>query len=138
MTMIAAAQAQTPPALPEVSTWQLFAADPTFAIFSLVPLAIIVVLVLVIRHRCARYFKIQREALDHCKDADAQALAQNRSVEEMISRQYGITNAHNQQVMVRADETARILGQMRTQITTVNASLSRIAERLDRITGPAA
>jgi ABC-type multidrug transport system fused ATPase/permease subunit len=137
MTMIVAAQAQTPPALPDVSMWQVFTADPTFAIFSLVPVAVIVVLVLVVRHRYARFFKIQREALDHRKTADAEVLAQNRSVEDTIARQYATVNAHNEQVLARSEETARVLGQMLTQITTVNASLIHIAERLDRITGPA-
>ena len=117
--------------------WQVFTADPTFAIMSLVPLAVLVMVVLVIRRRYARFFGIQREALDHRKTADAEQLARNRSVEDMIARQYATVNTHNQQAMARAEDTTRLLGQMLAQMTTVNASLSRIAERLERIAGPA-
>jgi hypothetical protein len=132
------AQAQALDPVPDPSIWQIFAADPAFLALNLVVLAMVVIIVLIVRRRYARFFKIQHEALDHRKVADAQALAQNRSLEELMVRQYGVTNMHNQQAMARAEEAVRISAEALAQITTLNQSLTRIADRLDRIVGPAA
>jgi predicted phage-related endonuclease len=93
---------------------------------------------LIIRRRYARFFKIQREALDHRKVADAQVLAQNQSIEQVIARQYGVVNAHNQVALSRAEEALRISTDILAQITTMNQSIARIADRLDNAGGPAA
>jgi hypothetical protein len=138
MIGIGAAQAQELGPLPDLSIWQVFAADPTFLVLNLVVLATFVVVMLVVRRRYARFYKIQRESLDHRKTADAQALAQNQSVEQLIARQYGVTNAHNRQALERAEEAMRISAETLAQITSMNQSLTRIAERLEHIAGPAA
>jgi predicted RNA-binding protein with PIN domain len=49
-----------------------------------------------------------------------------------------VTNAHNQQAVAQGEEALRISAQTLAQITTVNQSIARIADRLDRIAGPAA
>lgn len=138
---IGAAQAQVAgpvPDLPDISFWQIVFADPSFAMMSLVPIAILVTVLLVVRRRYARFFGIQREALDHRKAADAQQLAQNQSTEQLIARQYGVVNAHNQQIAARTEEALRISGETLAQINTMNQTLARIADRLDRVAGPAA
>jgi hypothetical protein len=141
MILIGAAQAQVAgplPDVPDISLWQIIFADPSFAVMSLVPTAILVILLLVVRRRYARFFGIQREALDHRKAADAQALAQSQSTEQVIARQYSAVNAHNQQIAARAEEALRISSETLAQINTMNQTLTRIADRLDRVTGPAA
>lgn len=139
--LIGGAQAQVAgpaPDLPDLSLWQILLDNPTFVAIDLVPIAILVTVVVIVRRRYARFFGIQRESLDHRKAADAQALAQNQSTEELIARQYGVINAHNQQIAARADEALRISSETLAQISTMNQSLARIVDRLDRITGPAA
>jgi hypothetical protein len=140
MVLIGEAHAQVPgaPDVPDISFWQIMFVDPSFAIMSLVPIAILVIFLLVVRRRYARFFGIQREALDHRKAADAQALAQSQSTEQVIARQYGAVNAHNQQVAARAEEALRISSETLAQINAMNQTLARIADRLDRVTGPAA
>jgi hypothetical protein len=138
MTAIEAAQAQAVDPLADLSVWGVFANDPAFLVINLVVVAMLVTIFLIVRRRYARFFKIQREALDHRKVADAQALAQNQSLEQLIARQYGVTNAHNQQAVAQGEEALRISAQTLAQITTVNQSIARIADRLDRIAGPAA
>jgi type IV secretory pathway component VirB8 len=105
---------------------------------NLVAIAILATVLLILRRRYARFFRIQREALDHRKAADAQALAQSQSTEQLIARQYGVINTHNQQVAARTEEALRISSETLAEIRTMNQNLARIAERLDGITGPAA
>ena len=136
--LIGTAQAQALDPLPDISPWQLFVADPSFIVMSLVPLAILVVFIWTVRRRYARFFNIQREALDHRKSADAQALARGESTEQLIARQYGTVNAHNAQMLARAEEALRISGQTLAQIDAMNQSIARIAARLDHLAGPAA
>jgi hypothetical protein len=49
-----------------------------------------------------------------------------------------VTNAHNRQAIERAEEAMRISAETLAQITSMNQSLTRIAERLERMAGPAA
>ena len=141
MILIGAAQAQVAgplPDVPDVSFWQVLLDNPSFLVMDLVPVVILVAVLLVVRRRYARFFGIQREALDHRKAADAQALAQSQSTEQVIARQYGAVNAHNQQVAARAEEALRISNETLAQINAMNQTLARIADRLDRVTGPTA
>jgi type IV secretory pathway component VirB8 len=91
-----------------------------------------------VRRRYARFYRIQREAMDHRKEADAQSLARSQSTEEVIARQYGVINAHNAQIAARAEEALRISNETLAQINTMNESLARIANRLDSMAGPPA
>ena len=138
MMLIGEAQAQTPGLPPDISFWDIFLADPSFVVMSLVPVTILVIFILVVRRRYARFFGIQREALDHRKAADAQALSQSQSTQQLIAQQYGVVNAYYQQIAARSDEGLRISNETLAQINTMNQTLSRIADRLDRVVGPAA
>jgi hypothetical protein len=138
MMLIGEAQAQTPGLPPDISFWDIFLADPSFVVMSLVPVTILVIFILVVRRRYARFFGIQREALDHRKAADAQALSQSQSTQQLIAQQYGVVNAYYQQIAARSDEGLRISNETLAQINTMNQTLSRIADRLDRVAGPAA
>jgi hypothetical protein len=138
MMLIGEAQAQVPGPPPDISLWDIFLADPSFVVMSLVPVTILVIFILLVRRRYARFFGIQREALDHRKAADAQALAQSQGTQQLIAQQYGVVNAHYQQFAARSDEALRISSETLTQINTMNQTLSRIADRLDRVAGPAA
>lgn len=138
MMLIGPAQAQVPGAPPDISLWDILVADPSFVVMSLVPIAILAVALLIVRRRYARFFGIQREALDHRKAADAQALARSQSTEQLIAEQYGVVNAHNQQIAARAEQVLRISSETLAQINTMNQTLARIADRLDRAGGPAA
>jgi hypothetical protein len=138
---IGTAQAQTigqAPPLPDISPWQIFFQDPVFLVTNLLVIGILVTVVWTVRRRYARFYGIQREALDHRKDADAQSLARSQSTEDMISRQYGVINAHNGQIAARAEEALRISNETLAQINTMNQSLTRIANRLDSMSGPPA
>jgi hypothetical protein len=137
MMLIGEALAQAPGQPPDISLWDIFLAEPSFVVMSLVPTTILIIFVLVVRRRYARFFGIQREALDHRKAADAQALAQSQTTQQLIAQQYGVVNAHYQQIAARAEETSRISSETLTQINTMNQTLSRIADRLDRVAGPA-
>jgi hypothetical protein len=137
MMLIGTAQAQALGPPPEISLWQIFLADPSFVVMSLVPIAILVTVALIIRRRYARFFNIQREALDHRKAADAEALARSESTNQLIARQYEVVNIHNAQILARAEEAQRISSETLAQIKTVNQSLARIADRLDRLANPA-
>jgi hypothetical protein len=138
MMPIGVALAQVPGAPPDLSLWDILLADPSFIVMSLVPIAILAVVLLIVRRRYARFFGIQREALDHRKAADAQALARSQSTEQLIAQQYGVVNAHNQQIAERAAEALRISSETLAQINAMNQTLARIADRLDRVAGPAA
>jgi hypothetical protein len=138
MMLIGEAQAQVPGPPPDISFWDVLFADPSFVVMSLVPVTILVIFVLLVRRRYARFFGIQREALDHRKAADAQALAQSQSTQQLIAQQYSVVNAHYQQFAARSDEALRMSSETLTQISTMNQTLSRIADRLDRVAGPAA
>jgi methyl-accepting chemotaxis protein len=166
MMGIGTAQAQVvdqAPLLPDLSPWQAIFGDPVFLVFNLVTIAIVVTLVWTVRRRYARFYGIQREALDHRKEADAQTLARGQSTEEMIARQYDMTNAHNERVLAhsqsteqliarqyetvnafnreiaaRAEEALRLSNETLAQINTVNQSLARIANRLDSMAAPPA
>ena len=138
MMLIGEAQAQTPGLPPDISLWDIFLADPSFVVMSLVPVTILVIFILLVRRRYARFFGIQREALDHRKAADAQALSQSQSTQQLIAQQYGVVNAYYQQIAARSDEGLRISSETLTQINTMSQTLSRIADRLDRVAGPAA
>ena len=138
MMLIGEAQAQTPGLPPDISLWDIFLADPSFVVMSLVPVTILVIFILLVRRRYARFFGIQREALDHRKAADAQALAQSQSTQQLIAQQYGVVNAYYQQIAARSDEGLRISNETLAQINTMSQTLSRIADRLDRVAGPAA
>jgi hypothetical protein len=138
MMLIGEAQAQVPGPPPDISLWDIFLADPSFVVMSLVPVTILVIFILLVRRRYARFFGIQREALDHRKAADAQALAQSQSTQQLIAQQYGVVNAYYQQIAARSDEGLRISSETLTQINTMNQTLSRIADRLDRVAGPVA
>ena len=138
MMLIGEAQAQTPGLPPDISLWDIFLADPSFVVMSLVPVTILVIFILLVRRRYARFFGIQREALDHRKAADAQALSQSQSTQQLIAQQYGVVNAYYQQIAARSDEGLRISNETLAQINTMSQTLSRIADRLDRVAGPAA
>lgn len=164
MIGIGKAQAQTigqAPPLPDISPWQIFFQDPVFLVTNLLAIAILLAVVWTMRRRYARFYRIQREALDHRKQTDAQSLARSENTEEMIARQYGVINAHNEQVLAhsqsteqliarqyeavnafnqqliaRAEEAVRISTETLAQINTMNQSLARIANRLDSMSGP--
>jgi len=90
MLGIATAQAQTldqAPPLPDISPWQIIFQDPVFLVTNLLAVGILVTVVWTVRRRYARFYRIQREALDHRKEADAQSLARSQSTEEIIFRQ---------------------------------------------------
>ena len=164
MIGIETAQAQTigqAPPLPDISPWQIFFGDPVFLVFNLLIVGVVLALAWTVRRRYARFYRIQREALDHRKQTDAQSLARSQTTEEMIARQYEVINAHNdqvlahsqsteqliarqyetvnafnQQLIARAEEALRVSTETLAQINTMNQSLARIANRLDSISGP--
>ncbi len=136
--IISTAYAQTGAPFPTPSLWDVFVAEPSFLLINFFVLMIFVLLAWFVRRRYAKFFNLQREALQHRKTTDAQALAHNQSVEQLIARQYGVINAHNQQTLARAEEALRISNETLAQIVDMNRSIAHIAERLDRVGGPAA
>jgi hypothetical protein len=137
MLSIGAAQAQTAGPILELSMWQLLTQDVPFLVMNAFIIVIFIIVVITVRRRYTRFFGIQREALDHRKVTDAQVLAYNQDIEQLIARQYGVVNAHNQLVLARADEALRISTETLSQITSMNQSIARIADRLDREAGAA-
>ncbi len=135
MFLVAPAQAQTANPVPDVSMWQLLGFDVPFLVMNLFVLFIFIVVIATVRWRYGRFFRIQREALDHRKVADAQVIAQNQSIEQLIAQQYGVVNAHNQLVLARAEDALRLSTVTLAQITSMNESIARIADRLDRFAG---
>jgi FtsZ-interacting cell division protein ZipA len=130
------AQADAPP--PVDSAWQYIFADPSFVVINIALVTILISVLWIVRRRYARFFSLQREALDHRKTANSQMLNQNQSFEQLVARQYGQTNAHNQAAMAKADEALRLNAETLAQITAMNRTLARIAERLDQPGGSAA
>ncbi len=135
MFLVAPAQAQTANPVPDVSMWQLLGFDVPFLVMNLFVLFVFIVVIATVRWRYGRFFRIQREALDHRKVADAQVIAQNQSIEQLIAQQYGVVNAHNQLVLARAEDALRLSTVTLAQITSMNESIARIADRLDRFAG---
>jgi len=126
------------PALPDISPWRVLVDDPLFLVSNLLMIAVVALVIWSVRRRYARFYSIQREALDHRKEADAQSLARGQSTEDMIARQYGVINAHNEQFAARYEEALRISNETLAQINTMNQNLTRIANRLDSLSGPPA
>lgn len=135
MLFTAAAHAQTAGPVPDLSAWQLLGADIPFLAMNVFLVVIFIIVVATVRWRYGRFFKIQREALDHRKVADAQVIAHNQSVEQLIAQQYGVVNAHNQLALARAEEALRLSTETLAQISRMNESMARIADRLDRFAG---
>jgi hypothetical protein len=139
MTAIMPVQFQPPPAPPiGDALWQYLLADHSFIAVNVTALVLCLFLVFVVRYRYGRFYKLQREAIDHRKSADARVLAQSQSFEQIVSQQYGITNAHSQQALAKADEALRLNADTLAQVTAMNRTLLRIAERLEQAGGPAA
>jgi hypothetical protein len=132
MLSMGAAQAQTVSPVPDISVWQLMGQDIPFLVANVLVVVVLIIVIVTVRRRYTRFYKIQREALDHRKVTDAQVLTQNQGVEELIARQYGVVNAHNQLALARADEALRISTETLAQITSMNQSIARMADRLDR------
>ena len=84
------------------SAWDLFTVGPSFLIINFVAIFIVLLFAWLVRRRYGRFYTLQREAFDHRKSADARVLAQQQTFEQMISQQYGITNAHNEQIAAKA------------------------------------
>jgi hypothetical protein len=123
---------------PSLSVWrQVFLEDPVFLVFNLGLIVLVVVLAWVVRRRYARFYRIQRESLDHRKSADAQALARQESFEQLVARHYDAINSHNARLIATSEQAMRLNADMLAQIASVNATLNRIAERLDRPAGQA-
>jgi hypothetical protein len=135
--LIGTAQAQALGPPPTPSLWDIFLVDPSFIVMSLVPIAVLIAVALIVRRRYARFFNIQREALDHRKAADAQALARSDNTHQLIEQQYGAVNTHNAQMLARAEEALRISSQTLAKIDMMNQSIARIADRLERLADPA-
>ena len=123
--------AQIDPAPFVPSAWEYFFVDPTFLVINVGFVAILITVLWIVRRRYARFFGLQREALDHRKTADAQMLNQQQTFEQLIARQHGLTNAHNQALVAKAEEALRLNAETLAQITTMNRTLARIAERLE-------
>ena len=146
MTAITPVQFQPTPDPPlDDALWQYLLADHSFIAVNVTALVFCFFLVFVVRYRYGRFYKLQREAIDHQreaidhrKSADARVLAQSQSFEQIVSQQYGITNAHNQQALAKAEEALRLNADTLAQITAMNRTLARIAERLEQAGGPAA
>jgi hypothetical protein len=122
----------------DYSVWQVFLADPTFLALNVGTIVLVVALVWVVRRRYARFYKIQRESLDHRKSTDAQVMAQQQSFEQLVARHYDATNAHNQRLLAKAEEALALNADTLAQIASMNRTLTRIAERLDQAGGTAA
>ena len=137
MTAITPVQFQPPEAAAPFapSAWDLLVGDPSFLIMNLVAIFIVILLAWLVRRRYGRFYTLQREAFDHRKSADARVLAQQQTFEQMISQQYGITNAHNEQIAAKAEEALRLNAETLAQISAMNRTLTRIAERLEQAGG---
>ena len=120
----------------ELSIWQFFWNDLSFLGLNTIVLVVFVLALLVAGRRYRRFFTLQREALEHRKTADARVLAQNQNFEQLISQHYATTNAHSQETLAKASEALRINAEALAQVTTMNRTLARIAERLERNDGP--
>jgi hypothetical protein len=120
----------------QLSIWQFFWNDLSFLGLNTIVLVAFVLALLVAGRRYRRFFTLQREALEHRKTADARVLAQNQNFEQLISQHYATTNAHNQETLAKASEALRINAEALAQVTTMNRTLARIAERLERNDGP--
>jgi hypothetical protein len=118
-----------------LSIWQLLW-DPDFLALHTIIVIVFLIFLLVVGRRYRRFFKLQHEALEHRKSADAWVLAQNQNFVQLVSQHYVATNAHNQEALARASEALRINAEALVQMTTMNRTLTRIAEHLQRADGP--
>lgn len=78
-----------------------------------------------------RYAKKQSDYLDHQRDINEKALAQNRAMEELIAKQYADSNARSDQALLQSAEAVRLHAEAVEQLRELNASISRLAAQLD-------
>jgi hypothetical protein len=71
----------------------------------------------------------QAAYLDHQKEANDQALAQQKSIEDLIAKQYEENNRRADEALMQSAEALRLHREAVEQLRTMNAMLAQVAGR---------
>jgi hypothetical protein len=77
------------------------------------------------------FLKKQTAFLDHQKGVSDKALAQNRTFEDMIARQYAETNSRSDRALSQSEEAIRLHAAALEQLSSMNETLRRLAELVE-------
>lgn len=108
---------------PEISLWSVFW-DPVFLFVLLVTIALIGISAynpLARRHR-----RKQTDYLDHQREVNEKALAQNKTMEDIIARQYAETNARSDKALEQAEISLRLHAEALAELRGVNQAMARL------------
>lgn len=104
--------------------------DLSFLLTTLVPFVGLLAVMFLIGRRNARYLRKQSGYLDHQQKATSEIVAQNKSYEEMIARQYVETNTRSDKALAQGDDALRMQAEALEQLKAMNAMLSRLSDQL--------
>ncbi len=114
--------------MPESSALTLI--DLSFTLVTLIPVAAVLIAMVVVGRRNARYLKQQSGYLDHQQQATSDIVAQNKAYEDMIARQYVETNTRSDQALAQGEDALRMQAEALAQLKAMNATLARLSEQL--------
>jgi hypothetical protein len=77
------------------------------------------------------FLKKQTDFLDHQKGVSGKALAQNRTFEDMIARQYAQTFSRSDRALSQSEEAIRLHAAALEQLSNMNETLRRLAELVE-------
>lgn len=78
-----------------------------------------------------RFAKKQTDYLDHQRDVNEKALAQNKAMEDLIAKQYAESNLRNDQALQQSAEAVRLHAEALDQLRAMNASIARLTSLLE-------
>ncbi len=116
----------------ELTLWSVLL-DPTF--FVLLAVLLLSVAAALWHPSSRRFVRKQTEYLDHQRDVNEKALEQNRSFEQIISRQYSETNTRADRALAQGEEAVRLHAQALEQLKGMNVAIARLNELLEQQRG---
>lgn len=125
-TDISKAQLEAAAALapPELSLWSVLW-DPVFGVMAV--FAVLIALASIWQPAARRFAKKQTDYLDHQRETNEKALAQNKTMEEIIARQYAQTNARADKALSQGEEAIRLHAEALEQLKGMNEAIARLA-----------
>lgn len=117
---------------PDLSLWSIIW-DPVFGV--ILAIAVLFPLASIWQPAARRFAKKQTDYLDHQRDVNEKALAQNKVMEEIIAKQYAETNARADKALMQGEEAIRLHAEALEQLKGMNDAISRLTLLIERERG---
>lgn len=117
---------------PEITLWSIFW-DPVFGVMLVV--AVLFALASIWQPAARRFAKKQTDYLDHQRETNEKALAQNKAMEEIIAHQYAQTNARTDKALEQGEAAIRLHAEALEQLKGMNAAIARLSQLMEQERG---